>query len=328
MSQYLDSKTLFHQPRVDQYGSHMVMTNVVKPNRNICLNVDTAFCDEYSNNYSSSGCNAQISAYTITLPERINSVKSMSIVNAEIPMSFYNVSSALGNNAFQYTGVIAGTRTITYTLVVPDGFYATASDLVSQINTLMSTRDLSGYVLQCSLSGKKTRLSISSYGGEGATPSITVSANFSVDDTGSVDNYLVKEKLGWTLGFHNVSYTVGTDAGITSEGVCFVNNPKYAYIAVDEYSKNSVASFHTALPKYQINKNILAKVSLNPAVYGFGSILPANIMNGYLFTDIRTYGTGGKADIQKLNVQLLDEQGNVMVLNGCDFSFCLQIELE
>lgn len=328
MSQYLDSKTLFHQPRVDQYGSHMVMTNVVKPNRTIYLNVDTTFCDEYSNNYSSTGCDAQISAYTITLPERVNGVKSMSIVNAEIPMSFYNVSSALGNNAFQYTALVGGTRTITYTLVVPDGFYATAGDLISQINTLMSTRDLSGYTLQCSLSGKKTRLSISSYGGGGSAPSISVSVNFSVDDTGSVDNYLVKEKLGWMLGFHNVSYTVATGAGIYSEGICYVNKPKYAYIAVNEYSNNSTTSFHTALPRYQINKNILAKVVFNPVVYGFGSILPANIMNGYMWSDIRTYGTSGKTDIQKLNVQLLDEQGNVMVLNGCDFSFCLQIELE
>lgn len=328
MSQYLDSKTLFHQPRVDQYGSHMVMTNVVKPNRTICLNVDTTFCDEYSNNYSSTGCNAQNSAYTITLPERITGVKSMSIVNAEIPMSFYNVSAALGNNAFQYTALVAGVRTITYTLVVPDGFYATAGDLTSQINTLMSTRDLSGYKLQCALSGKKTLFSISGYTGGGAAPSISVSINFSVDDTGSVDNYLVKEKLGWTLGFHNVSYTVATGAGTTSEGVCFVGKPKYAYIAVDEYSKNSTTSFHTALPKYQINKNILAKVVFNPSIYGFGSILPANIMNGYLFSDIRTYGASGKADIQRLNIQLLDEQGNVMVLNGCDFSFCLQIELE
>jgi hypothetical protein len=304
------------------------MTNVVKPNRTICLNVDTTFCDEYSNNYSSTGCNAQNASYTITLPERINSVKSMSIVNAEIPMTFYNVSSALGNNAFQYSALVAGTRTITYTLIVPDGFYATPSDLVTQINTVMATQDLSGYKLQCALSGNKTRLSISSYVGGGSAPSITVSVNFSVDDTGSVDNYLVKEKLGWTLGFHNVSYTVATGAGTTSEGICFVNKPKYAYIAVDEHSKNATNSFHTALPQYQINKNILARVIFNPAIYGFGTVLPASIRNGSLFSDIRTYGAGGNTDIQRLNVQLLDEQGNVMVLNGCDFSFCLQIELE
>jgi hypothetical protein len=328
MSQYLDSKTLFHQPRVDQYGSHMVMTNVVKPNRTICLNIDTTFCDEYSNNYSSTGCNAQTASYNITLPERINGVKCISVVNAEIPMTFYNVSSALGNNAFQYSALVAGTRTITFSLVVPDGSYATPSDLVSQINSVLATQDLSGYKLQCALSGNKTRLSISSYSGGGSAPSITVSVNFSVDDTGSVDSYLVKEKLGWTLGFHNVNYTVATGGGTTSEGICFVNKPKYAYIAVDEHSKNSMNSFHTALPQYQINKNILAKVIFNPAVYGFGTVLPANIMNGSLFTDVRTYGTSGKADIQKLNVQLLDEQGNVMVLNGCDFSFGLQIELE
>ena len=107
-----------------------------------------------------------------------------------------------------------------------------------------------------------------------------------------------------------------------------MNRPKYLYISLDEFSKNGSSSFRTALPQYQINKNILAKVTLNKTIYGFGTILPANITNGYLLTDQRTYGGGGKTDLQKMVVQLLDECGNRVVLNGCDFSFCMQIELE
>ena len=327
MSQYLDSKSLFQQPRVDQYGSHMVMTNVVKPTRYIYLNVDTTFCDEYSNNYSTTGCAAQSAQYTLTLPERISSVKSISIVNAEIPISFYNVSSSLGNNAFQYSALVGGTTTYTNTVVVPNGNY-TSSELVTQINTTLSAQNLGGYKLVCDLSSNRCRLSISSYTGGGSAPTISVSVDFTIDDTGAINNYLVKEKLGWTLGFHNISYTVSTGSGTLSEGIVFVKKPKYAYIAVDEFSKNSATSFHTALPNYQINKNVLAKIIFNNAVYKFGDILPANIMNGYLLSDQRTYGNGGRTDLQKILVQLLDEQGNVMVLNGCDFSFCLQIELE
>lgn len=327
MSQYLDSKSLFQQPRVDQYGSHMVMTNVVKPSRYIYLNVDTTFCDEYSNNYSTTGCAAQAAQYTLTLPERINAVKSISIINAEIPMSFYNVSNALGNNAFQYSALVGGTTTYTNTVVVPNGNY-TSSELVTQINTILSAQNLGGYKLVCDLSLNRCRFSISSYSGGGSAPTISVTVDFTIDDTGSINNYLVKEKLGWTLGFHNISYTVSTGSGTLSEGIVFVKKPKYAYIAVDEFSKNSATSFHTALPSYHINKNVLAKVVLNTAVYKFGDILPANSMNGYLLSDQRTYGNGGRTDIQKLLIQLLDEQGNVMVLNGCDFSFCLQIELE
>ena len=54
--------------------------------------------------------------------------------------------------------------------------------------------------------------------------------------------------------------------------------------------------------------------------------MPANLSNGLLVTDIRSYT--GKVDIQKLNVQLVNEFGNVIDLNGDDFSFCLKIEHE
>lgn len=323
MSQYLDSKTLFQQPRVDQYGGHMVMTNVSKSSRFMYLNIDTAFCDEYSNNYSSSGCDAQVAQYTITLPERINNVKSISIMNAEIPMTFYNISAALRNNAFQYSATIGATKYGPFNVIVKDGSY-TSSTLVSAINTILSANALgTHYTLQCSMSGTQCVFSIAGTGG-GA---ITVSINFAIDSTGSADNYLIKNKLGWVLGFHTTNYTTSTS--IVSEGVVFINHPKYFYIAVDEFSKNSATTFHTALPKYQINKNILAKITLNPAIDGaFGTILPANIMNGLLVSDQRTYGLGGKSDIQRLLIQLLDEQGNIVVLNGCDLSICLQIELE
>jgi len=40
-------------------------------------------------------------------------------------------------------------------------------------------------------------------------------------------------------------------------------------------------------------------------------------------SDLRTYN--GKIDIQKLNVQLIDENGNTVNMNGCDFSFCLEL---
>ena len=36
----------------------------------------------------------------------------------------------------------------------------------------------------------------------------------------------------------------------------------------------------------------------------------------------------GNVDIQKLNIQLVDEWGNIVDLNQLDFSFCLEIEYE
>ena len=45
MSQYFDKNNLFLEPKVKQYGSHMVMSNVNKPTKTKYVNVDTKFSD-------------------------------------------------------------------------------------------------------------------------------------------------------------------------------------------------------------------------------------------------------------------------------------------
>jgi len=77
-----------------------------------------------------------------------------------------------------------------------------------------------------------------------------------------------------------------------------------------------------------IRKNILARVTTDYAVYPYGSILTANLFNGLLTTDLRLYALGGKIDLQKLNIQLVNENGEIMNLNGEDISFCLRLEYE
>ena len=78
------------------------------------------------------------------------------------------------------------------------------------------------------------------------------------------------------------------------------------------------------------NKQIIARVAISQADYLFGSIVSANLANGLLISDTRTYGSGGggKVDIQQLNIQLVDETGTVVDLNGDDLSFCLKLEYE
>ena len=75
-----------------------------------------------------------------------------------------------------------------------------------------------------------------------------------------------------------------------------------------------------------INKNIIARIALDLSTYSYGSMLPATYYNGLLTTDTRSYT--GKIDLQKLNVQLLNESGIPMMLNGQDFSFCLEASTE
>jgi hypothetical protein len=155
-----------------------------------------------------------------------------------------------------------------------------------------------------------------------------VTIHFDVDNEGKTDKYNFKNKLGWMLGFRQQSYTIDRDGGsITSESIADFNQPRYLYLVVDEYGGSGKQnSFVCPLPKSLINKHILARISMDYTTYPFGSVLTANTVNGYLLSDTRCYT--GKKDLQKLGVELVNEYGNTVNLNGLDFSAALEIEHE
>ena len=305
MSQYIDKNNLFLEPKTTQYGSHMVMSNVHKPTKRKFINIDTRFSDEY-NYLSVANCN-------VTLPERINDVKSISIASIELPMSFYNISSSLGNNSFQMTS-----DTGTYTIVVPDGEYTT-TNLKTTLNTLVNDKT------SATSSDLSFNITSSPTGGEliSVSSSINCSLNFAVNDKGVTDKYNVKSKLGWMLGFHQVEYNI-TNTETVAEFKTDLNGPRYLYLALEEFHNGNKNSFISTVSSGLVNKNIIARISLDKSIYAYGTILPANKLNGLLLSDIRKYS--GKVDLQKLNFQLLNEIGNPISLNGYDYSLCLEVE--
>jgi len=76
------------------------------------------------------------------------------------------------------------------------------------------------------------------------------------------------------------------------------------------------------LDKTNQNKNIIAKISI-PSSTTFGDTLCANKENGLLVSEVRKYLE--KVNIQRMNLQLLDDAGRVIHLNGADFSVCLRL---
>jgi hypothetical protein len=102
--------------------------------------------------------------------------------------------------------------------------------------------------------------------------------------------------------------------------------PRYLYLVVDEFTSSTTNSFISPLSTSIINKHILAKITVDYGHYVFGQVIAANPTNGLLISDRRSYN--GKVNIQKLKIQLVNEYGVVMNLNGLDFSFCLKIEYE
>ena len=308
MSNYIDNTDLFLTPKVNQYNNHMVMTGVTQPTHRKYINIDTRNLDSSFNS---------VANYTLNLPERINNVKSMCVRNIEIPMSFYNISSNLGNNYFGVYDVAAGTSR---TVILTDNEYTT-STLRDEINSKLTAlgngfADLSFNLVKNSFISS---LNVSS----SATSGIDI--NFAVDNNNNFDKYNFKNKLGWMLGFRDLSYNIRQTTR-TAESIADMNSSRYLYLVVDEFSKGNFNSFLTLNTMSQIKSNVISRVTLNKTTYPFGAILPANNFNGLLLTDRRSYN--GKVDLQKLKVQLVHENGVPVNLNGLGFSFCLEVEYE
>jgi hypothetical protein len=351
MSEYFDNKQLFSSPKVSQHGNHMVMTNVVKNTRVKYINIDTKYCDEYIKPYPGT-VNAQITrclcntnavtpeqkiacqclastnyqtnmniptsyktfTYTFTLPEKINDIKTLSVVNAEVPILFYNISASQGNNYF----VIRSTASKVIT--IPDGQY-TASTLVTKTNDILSSNSVNGVTVSCALD---TTTNFVTFSASQSTPVVYI--DFAVNSTGQKDKYNTKSKLGWLLGFRSITYTLKTSPGIKGESAINVTGQKYLYLSVDDFSKGSENSFVSFSSSSQLPNKTLAKISMDRSLYPYGTVQVASITTGALVSDKRGYN--GKVDIQKLVVKLLDENGAPVNLNGADFSFCLKVEYE
>jgi hypothetical protein len=302
---YDDGKSNFLSPKVTQYDGHMVMTNVTKPTKRKFINIDTRYRDDYS---SSTQCE-------FTLPDRITDVKAMVVRNIEIPITTYNFSSAIGNTYFQITDASGTTKTM---VTIPDGYY-TPDILEGVVNTAIQSTTGSFKNLQYSTD--TTVNSASTF--DCSSGSLIV--NFAVNSTGQFDGYNIKRKLGWFLGFRNQSYKI-TTSQTNSESFVDYSGLRYLYLVVDEYTRGNQNSFIAALPSSLVRKNIIARIALNNITFPFGTFLPANNFNGYLLSDRRTYA--GKVDIQRLSVQLVDDIGVPVSLNGLDYSFCLEVEHE
>lgn len=274
------------------------------------LNIDTRFRENY---YGSPSTN-----FNMTLPMNFNDVVSMQLAAAEIPTTFYNVSKQLGNNFFSITATGAATGTVTQMVALPSGNYkyggiaaiinerislldASCSDIVFEINA--SAGNGSGQMMV----GLKPGSSVTSF-----------SLDFQTDKSGNEDrNTPLPLKLGWMLGFRNGKYE--GNLNYVSEGIVDVGGPRYMYLAIDDHNNNVNNGFYSAFNSSLLNKNILARISLQNAS-SFG-VFSENNFN--LVTSPRDYF--GPVNLQHLNVQLLDEYGRVVDLNNMDFSFCLTL---
>lgn len=303
---YLDAKTSFLEPSIQQYGSHMVMTNVKKNTRQKFINIDTRFVDDYSYNKTFN----QRSIYTFTLPEKLQDVKSIIVSSIELPISFYNFSTSLGNNKIK---IVDNDNNIT-SIIIKDGYYTNTCLLQNEINS--SILSLSGEGGDKGMFANNIKFNISNK---------LYSSFYSPTNNKNIPFKLKNSKLGWALGFRNYQYDL-SNIPIISESLVNLNTIRYIYLVLDEFTSGFTNSFISPLQNFIMNKKILARITISTNTFPFGTIQTSTLFNGLLTSDTRYYN--GPTDIQKISVQLVNEYGEPVNLNGLDFSFLLNISYE
>ena len=214
------------EPQVTQYGNNMVMTNVMKPTIQKLLNVDTRFVDTMQNH---------LGEYVFTLPERITEVTSMKVLQVEIPMSFYNISSSLNNTTLNIDSK-------TYTL--PNGNYTLAT-LMTTLNRIVSHLGVSFQISDsctCSITNQTGK---------------TVSVQWYNEKTFSGT---VKEQLGWVLGFRKSLYTVSPTTILVGENSANMNTVRYMFLLIDDFNHGMQTTFISPLTHSVLSQRILCRI--------------------------------------------------------------------
>jgi len=307
---------------------------------NKSLNIDTRFRDNY---YTTQSTN-----FHLDLPIKFNNVVSLQLSAFEFPTTAFAVSKQFGTNYFWVsagpitaTPIVGGVNTITSTvterlpIIVPNGNY-NSTDLIAFLNNYVATNTAfqkSTYLkyLTFSINYGAALLGELFNSGSGqviagistscplTTSTFTINLDFQADINGNPDyGTPLPLKLGWMLGYREGYYENGTT--YVSEGVANTGGPNYMYLVVDDFNNNVNNNFYSSFNSSLLNKNILARISLQPSAY------PSLVQNNLnLITNPREYF--GPIHIQKLQIQLLDEYGRIVDLNNMDYSFCLTMQV-
>jgi hypothetical protein len=246
----------------------------------------------------------------------------MQLSAIELPTTYYVVSKQYGNNFFNLTVTTSVTTTSTV-IEIPGGNYDQNSIMYAINNQLaLAGAPYSHISFAVNLTAATTGSGQTIVGLVPVVPPATETItafelNFQANIYGNPDQGTpLPLKLGWLLGFRNGIYI--NNLNYVSEGIIDIKGPRYFFLVLDDHNNSVNNGFYSAFNSSMLNKNILARISLQVNTF---NILEQNSLN--LITTPREYF--GPVNLQNLNIQLLDEYGRTVDLNNMDYSFCITL---
>ena len=298
------------------------------------------------------------SNFQVTLPAIQRKVVSMRVASIELPTTYYAVSLSQGNVTCLIikNGVNGTLTTDCWVLTLPDGNYeqsfagnsnaafiedamveAIARAQPAILDVVKGTVQLGG--LQGLLStvndlsftvNHASGKSVFGIPPDGVTNSTFLTngftVRFNVDQGGSLNNdIIVQLRLGWQLGFRAAQYACTEQGSVVSEGICLVVGPRYAFLSIDDYQKNTGPSYMVAYNSSILQDNLITRINLAELQADTG-VYQSSSDPGLSTQLNRTREYFGPVDIQRLHIALYDEYGRVIDLNNMDWSLTLAFE--
>lgn len=159
-------------------------------------------------------------------------------------------------------------------------------------------------------------------------PDSHISATYLTEDMIELKNdFGIIGGLGWILGFRNSYYNLTKDNNVAITEGCYDGwGSKYLFLVINDFNKNINNFCITSYNKSVGRSNILARIptkGLSNFEFKTGLIIQNNSINNNDSFKKREYF--GPVDINRIEIQLVDEYNRIIDLNYMDLSFSLNI---
>jgi hypothetical protein len=303
------------------------------------ISLDSRFRPNY---YGSKSTN-----YDIVLPSIQKNVISMRVTSIELPISYYAISRYSGNSCCLIMDLSNNGNG--WLLTLPDGNYEQSwakNSNAANIETCMNNAilnalpviiDSNGF---CTPQPSATKLTaadlffkIDHISGKAFFTAVTGGVlvthgfilRFNVDNDGNLNlDANIQMRLGWQLGFRAAQYV--SNPTCVSEGICLISGPRYAFIAINDYQKNTGPTHIVTYANSIMQDNIITRINLAELQADFG-VYQCSSDPGLSTQLNRTREYFGPVDIQRLHISLYDEFGRIIDLNNMDWSITLAFEI-
>ena len=257
------------------------------------INIDSRFRSTYPSTISTN--------FHYSLPETFLTIYGINQTNNFFTVDASNIVITQGNYDTIFTSTI---------------YNDTSANLALQINKQLATSVASdiSYSINPITGRSEFRTGVNSH---------IIKFNLDVSGNSNLTTPLAL-KLGWLLGFRNGIYSIAAGSVLASEGIANIISPSYIYMCINDHTYAGNNNFVAIYNESTISPNIITRIQYQQLVqtygmYNYGQNEDVGVVA------MREYF--GPVDIQKLDLQILDEYGRVVDFNNMDWSCTIQFEI-